>query len=40
VFRPTQTERAPTAAQVAARGRVRDFSDAEAVVLLSRDKPS
>jgi adenylate cyclase len=40
VFRPTQTERAPTTAQAAARGRARDFSDAEAVVLLSRDNPS
>jgi adenylate cyclase len=39
VFRPTQDERAALAPQVAARSRVRDFSDAEAVVLLSRDVP-
>jgi class 3 adenylate cyclase len=40
VLRPTQTERAPTAQQLATRTRARDFSDAEAVVLLSRDSPS
>jgi adenylate cyclase len=39
VFRPTQTERAMSARQVTARSRARDFSDAEAVVLLSRDSP-
>jgi adenylate cyclase len=40
VFRPTQTKRAAPAPQAAARSRARDFSDAEAVVLLSRDIPS
>jgi adenylate cyclase len=39
VFRPTQTERATPARQIAVRSRARDFSDAEAVVLLSRDSP-
>src|SRR5262245_7945341 len=40
VFRPTQTERIPTAVPSNARSRARDFSDAEAVVMLSRDNPS
>jgi adenylate cyclase len=40
VLRPTQTERAAPFPQVVAHSRVRDFSDAEAVVLLSRDTPS
>jgi adenylate cyclase len=39
VFRPTQTERATPARQITARSRARDLSDAEAVVLLSRDSP-
>jgi adenylate cyclase len=39
VFRPTQTEQVAPARQIAVRSRGRDFSDAEAVVLLSRDGP-
>jgi len=40
VFQPTRTERAAPAPPIAARSRARDFSDAEAVVLLYRDSPS
>jgi adenylate cyclase len=39
VFRPTQTGRAMPARQINVRSRARDLSDAEAVVLLSRDSP-
>ncbi len=39
VFRPTQTTRWAAAAESPARTRSRDFSDAEAVVLLYRDDP-
>jgi adenylate cyclase len=40
VFRPTQADGALTAARVIQRSRVRDFSDAEAVILLHRDSPA
>jgi adenylate cyclase len=40
VFRPAQTEGAAPLPQIAARGRERDFSDAEAVVLMYRDSPA
>jgi adenylate cyclase len=39
VFRPTQTEHVAPAAETPVRARGRDFSDAEAVVLLYRDSP-
>ena len=39
VFRPTQTEHVAPAAETPPRTRGRDFSDAEAVVLLYRDSP-
>ena len=39
VFRPIQAERAAPTRPVTARGRLSDLSDAEAVVLLSRDSP-
>ena len=40
VFRPAQTEREAPAPQIAARSRLREFSDAEAIVLMYRDNPS
>ena len=40
VFRPVRTEREAPVPQITARNRVRDFSDAEAVVLMYRDSPS
>jgi hypothetical protein len=40
VFRPAQTEREAPALQIAARSRLREFSDAEAIVLMYRDNPS
>jgi adenylate cyclase len=40
VFRPVQTEREALVPQISARSPVRDFSDAEAVVLMFRDSPS
>lgn len=40
VFRPTQTERVAPVPHAAARSRARDMTDAEAIVLLSRDNPS
>jgi adenylate cyclase len=40
VFRPVRTEREAPAPQIAARSRVREYSDAEAVVLMYRDNPS
>ncbi|MEA2781533.1 MAG: adenylate cyclase [Rhodospirillaceae bacterium] len=40
VFRPVQTGQYASLPQTATRSRVRDFSDAEAVVLLYRDSPS
>jgi adenylate cyclase len=40
VFRPAQTEREAPGPQITARSRARDFSDAEAVVLMYRDSPS
>jgi adenylate cyclase len=39
VFRPTQTDRTTPARQITARSRTREISDAEAIVLLSRDSP-
>ena len=39
VFRPTQMDRQPEA-PIVRRSRVRDFSDAEAVILLHRDSPA
>jgi adenylate cyclase len=40
VFRPVQTDGEAWAPQIAARSRERDFSDAEAVVMMYRDSPS
>jgi adenylate cyclase len=40
VFRPAQTESEVPAPQIAARSRLREFSDAEAIVLMYRDNPS
>jgi adenylate cyclase len=40
VFRPTQADGALAATRVIQRSRVRDFSDAEAVILLHRDSPA
>jgi adenylate cyclase len=40
VFRPAQADGAPAAARVIQRSRVRDFSDAEAVIMLHRDIPA
>jgi adenylate cyclase len=40
VFRPAQTEREVPVPQITARSRMRDFSDAEAVVQMYRDSPS
>jgi adenylate cyclase len=40
VFRPVRTEREAPVPQITARNRVRDLSDAEAVVLMYRDSPS
>jgi len=40
VFRPVQTEREAPVPQIGARSRERDYSDAEAVVLMYRDNPS
>jgi adenylate cyclase len=40
VFRPAQTEREAPAPQISARSRLREFSDAEAIVLMYRDNSS
>ena len=40
VFRPAQTARDATLPEIVARSRERDFSDAEAVVLMYRDSAS
>jgi adenylate cyclase len=40
VFRPAQPEREALVPQITTRSRARDFSDAEAVVLVYRDSPS
>jgi adenylate cyclase len=40
VFRPALADGAPAAARVIQRSRVRDFSDAEAVIMLHRDIPA
>jgi adenylate cyclase len=40
VFRPAQADGALAAARVIQRSRVRDFSDAEAVIMLHRDSPA
>jgi hypothetical protein len=40
VFRPVPTEREPEAPPIAARSRLLEFSDAEAIVLMYRDNPS
>ena len=40
VFRPAPTESEVPAPQIAARSRLREFSDAEAIVLMYRDNPS
>ena len=39
VLRPVLTERPAPTRPITARGRLSDLSDAEAVVLLSRDSP-